>query len=151
MRNIGKMTLETVGNRELLLRRDFRAPKNLVYRTMTEPDLLVRWFDGPPGWKLVECSIDLRVDGRYRYVWTGPENDSMGLGGVYLEIVTNEMIRATELFDESWYPGDAIDTTTLSENEGVTTLSLSVVYHLKLWKRCSKRLWKKVWPEVMTN
>ena len=57
------------------------------------------------------CKIDLSVGGAYRYVWRKEGVSDMGLGGVFQEIVSPERIVATERFDESWYPGDALDTT----------------------------------------
>lgn len=52
----------------------------------------------------------------------------MGWGGVYREIVPPERVVATELFDESWYPGEALVTTALSEQGGRTTLTLTILY-----------------------
>jgi uncharacterized protein YndB with AHSA1/START domain len=53
------------------------------------------------------CEIDLRVGGKYRYVWQHTNGNKMGMGGVYREITPPERIVSTEKFDESWYPGEA--------------------------------------------
>jgi len=75
------------------------------------------------------CEIDLRVGGKYRYVWkkesTGHE---MGIGGEYREIDRPEKLVATEKFDDPWYEGDAFSTLTLTESDGVTTLRNVVTY-----------------------
>jgi len=71
------------------------------------------------------CEVDLRVGGKYRYVWRKGDKD-MGMGGVFREIVRPERIVATEAFDDPWYPGEAIDTTTFVERAGKTTVTTTV-------------------------
>jgi len=90
-----------------------------------------RWLGVHNGWILAGCDIDLRVGGRYRYVWRNPQGTEMGMGGVYREIMAPERLVATEKFDESWYPGEAVDTTVLVEREGRTTLTITVRYESK--------------------
>ena len=77
---------------------------------------------------MAECEIDLRVGGKYRYVWTGPNGFRMGLSGEYREIVAPERYVATEVFDESWYPGEAIDTCVLTEQGNQTLATTTVLY-----------------------
>jgi uncharacterized protein YndB with AHSA1/START domain len=103
----------------------------MVFDAMTKPELLMRWFSGPPGWSLVVCEVDLKVGGAYRYVWRGPDGAEMGMGGVFREVVVPERIVATEAFDQSWYPGSAVSTVTLVEQGGRTTLTLTVRYESK--------------------
>ena len=55
----------------------------------------------------------------------------MGMGGVYREIVRPERIVCTEKFDDPWYEGDAIDTTTFVERAGKTTMTTTVLYASK--------------------
>jgi uncharacterized protein YndB with AHSA1/START domain len=73
------------------------------------------------------CEVDLRVGGKYRYVWRGPKGQDLGLGGVFREIVKPERIVATEAFDAPWHPGEAIDTTTFVERSGRTTVTTTVL------------------------
>ena len=124
--------LSTPSDREIVVERDFDAPRQLVFDAFTRPELVRRWLLGPDGWTMPVCEIDLKVGGRYRYVWrkesTGTE---MGMGGVFREIVRPEKLVATEKFDESWYPGEAIDTTVFEERGGVTKMTLSVLYESK--------------------
>ncbi len=127
MMNAGSLTVTTPSDREIQMMRSFNAPRKLVYDAMTRPELLRRWFSGPPGWTLAVCDIDLRVGGAYRYVWRG-DGIEMGMGGVYLEIVPPERIVQTEKFDVAWYPGEAVGTLTLAEHNGKTTITLSVRY-----------------------
>ena len=131
MKNTGTLKLTTPTEREIVMTRVFDAPRHLVFDALTKPELLKRWFFGPPGWSLAVCEIDLRVGGVYRYVWHHTNGTDMGMGGIYREIVTPERIVATEKFDESWYPGEAVDTTTLSEQDGKTTFTLTILYESK--------------------
>ena len=66
--------------------------------------------------------------GAYRYVWRGPDGTEMGMGGAYREIVVPERIVATEKFDQSWYPGEAVVTISLVEHAGQTTLTQTILY-----------------------
>ena len=108
--------------------RVFDAPRRLVFDAYTTPDLLKRWLGVFGGWSLVVCEIDLKVGGAYRYVWRNTKGTDMGMGGVYREIVPPERVVATESFDESWYPGEALDTSVLVEQGGKTTLTTTVLY-----------------------
>ena len=73
-------------------------------------------------------AVDLRVGGAYRYVWRGDNGNEIGMGGIFREIVRPERIVCAEKFDESWYPGDAVDTTTFVERGGKTTVTTTVLY-----------------------
>jgi uncharacterized protein YndB with AHSA1/START domain len=108
--------------------RVFDAPRNLVFEAYTKPELLKRWLGVHGGWSWAVCEIDLRVGGAYRYVWRGPDGTEMGMGGVYREVAAPERIVATESFDQSWYPGDAVSTTVIIEQGGRTTLTITVRY-----------------------
>lgn len=125
MLNTGTLQVSTPSPREVVMTRVFDAPRHLVYEAMTRPDLLKRWF-GPHGWSLVVCEIDFRVGGAWRYVLEGPDGRSMGMGGEYREIVPGERTVHTESFDD--YPGDSVVTVVLTEHEGRTTLTGTVLY-----------------------
>ena len=124
----GTLQVTTPSDREIAMTRVFDAPRRLVWDAHTKPELLKRWLGVHRGWTLAVCDIDLRVGGAYRYVWRGPDRADMGMGGVFREIVAPERMVATEKFDESWYPGEAVDTTVLVEQGGRTTLTLTVRY-----------------------
>jgi uncharacterized protein YndB with AHSA1/START domain len=117
---------------EILIARDFHAPRQLVFEAFTKPELVRRWLLGPDGWTMPVCEIDLRPGGAYRYVWrkdaTGTE---MGMGGIFRAVVRPERLVATEKFDDAWYPGEAVDTTTFAEKAGVTEVRLTVLYESK--------------------
>ena len=128
MTNTATLQITTPTEREIVMTRVFDAPRRLVFDAHTKPELVRRWLLGPPGWSMPVCEIDLRVGGTYRYVWRNDHGTEMGMGGVFREIVPPERLVATEAFDESWYPGEALDTTVLVEQDGRTTLTLTVLY-----------------------
>jgi uncharacterized protein YndB with AHSA1/START domain len=116
------------GDREIVMTRVFHAPRRLVFEAMTKPELVKKWLLGPPGWTMPVCEIDLRVGGSYRYVWRHSDGNEMGMGGVYREVMAPERVVATEKFDQAWYPGEAVGTLLLSEQEGKTTVTQTVLY-----------------------
>src|SRR4051795_5531657 len=110
MKNTGTLQVSTRGDREIVMTRDFAAPRQLVFDAFTKPELVRRWLLGPPGWTMPVCEIDLRVGGAYRYVWRSEKDGSqMGMGGVFREVVPLERLVASEKFDDAWYPGEALD------------------------------------------
>ena len=128
MKNAGTLKLTTPTDREISMTRVFDAPRRLVFDAFTKPELVKQWLLGPPGWSMPLCEIDLRVGGKYRYVWRNVNGNEMGMGGVYREIVAPARIVATERFDESWYPGEAVGTVVLVEQGGMTTLTQTLLY-----------------------
>jgi len=128
MKNAGTLKLTTPTDREISMTRVFDAPRRLVFDAFTKPELVKRWLLGPPGWTMPVCEIDLRVGGAYRYVWRHADGREMGMGGIYREIVPQERLVCTELFDEAWYPGEALVTTILAEQGGRTTLTSTMLY-----------------------
>jgi uncharacterized protein YndB with AHSA1/START domain len=131
MKNAGKLQITTPSDRELAMIRSFDAPRSLLWDAWTKPELLKRWLGVRGGWTFAVCEVDLKVGGKYRYVWRGPSGAEMGMGGVFREVVKPERLVATEKFDESWYEGDAVDTTTFVERAGKTTVTTTVQYASK--------------------
>ena len=127
MKNSGNLTVTTPSDREIAMSRVFHAPRNLVFDAYTKPELVTRWLGMVEGWTFDACEIDLRVGGKYRYVWNGPDGASFCIRGAFLEIVPNERLVATEAFDEPFNQGEAIDTVTFVERSGKTTLTVSVL------------------------
>jgi uncharacterized protein YndB with AHSA1/START domain len=128
MKNAGTLKLTTPTDCEISMTRVFDAPRRLVFDAFTKPELVKRWLLGPPGWTMPVCEIDLMVGGAYRYVWRHADGREMGMGGIYREIVPQERLVCTELFDEAWYPGEALVTTILAEQGGRTTLTSTMLY-----------------------
>lgn len=129
MKNSATFDITARGDREIVITRSFDAPRSLVFEAYTKPELVKRWLLGPDGWSMPVCEINLRVGGKYRYVWKNDETGhEMGMGGVYREIIPQERIVATEKFDEAWYPGEAVGTIVLTERAGKTTLTQTILY-----------------------
>lgn len=122
------MQVTTPSDREIVVTRAFDAPRTLVFDAFTVPELLQQWFHGPEGWTLTGCDVDLRVGGAYRYVWDGPEGVVMGISGVFTEVDPPARYAATELFDEAWYPGEALSTVELTEHDGLTLMTMTIRY-----------------------
>jgi len=129
MMNTGSLKLATRGEREIVMTREFNAPRRLLFDAFTKPELVKQWLLGPPGWSMPVCEIDLKVGGKYRYVWRqDSDGTEMGMGGVYREIVAPERLVSTEKFDEAWYPGEAVGTIVLSEHGGKTTITQTILH-----------------------
>jgi uncharacterized protein YndB with AHSA1/START domain len=121
--------VSTPTDREIQVTRQFDAPRGMVFDAFTKPELVRRWLLGPPGWTMPVCEIDLRPGGAYRYVWRhDSDGKEMGMGGLFREIVRPERLVATERFDESWYGGEALDTTVFVEEGGATRITITVLY-----------------------
>ena len=122
---IGETTFTTPSDREIEMTRLFDAPRQLVFDAFTNPAHVPHWF-GPRGWSVPVCEIDLRPGGSWRYVLRGPDGEEMGMSGVYREIKPPERIVTTESFDD--YPGESINTLTLTEEDGRTRYTVTVLY-----------------------
>ena len=122
MKNTGTLKVVVQGDREILMTRVFDAPRALVFKALTTPALLMRWF-GPHEWSLVECEIDLRVGGAWRFLSRGPNGRTMGMRGTYREIAPPERLQYTETFDDFAHAGEALVIVTLVEENGRTTLT----------------------------
>jgi uncharacterized protein YndB with AHSA1/START domain len=109
---------------QILITREFAAPKHLVYRAWTTPDLIKRWWSGDRG-EVTSVEVDLRVGGAWRYVMTANAGFEVAFHGEYREIVPNERIIATEVF-EGMPDAYAITTVTFTEEDGRTTLTMLV-------------------------
>jgi uncharacterized protein YndB with AHSA1/START domain len=127
-KNVGKLQVTAPSDREIAMTRVFDAPRGMVFDAWTKPELLKRWLGVRGGWTFPICEVDLKVGGKYRYVWRSPDGKEMGMGGVFREIVRPERLVATEKFDDPWYDGDAVDTTTFVEKGGRTTVTTTVLY-----------------------
>jgi uncharacterized protein YndB with AHSA1/START domain len=120
------VTIATPTDREVVVTRAFDAPRALVFDAYTQPDLLKRWY-GAPGRSLVVCEIDLRVGGAYHFVWQGPGRKDVGMRGVHREVVRPERLVRTETW-EDWDAGEILETTVLTERNGITTLTSTGLY-----------------------
>jgi uncharacterized protein YndB with AHSA1/START domain len=125
----GSATVELPTDEQILITREFDAPKHLVYRAWTMPELVRRWWHANRG-EVTVAEIDLRVGGRWRYVAVTPDGFEVGFHGEYREIVPDERIVSTEVY-EGMPQGEGpeqgtLNTATFTETEGRTTLTILV-------------------------
>jgi uncharacterized protein YndB with AHSA1/START domain len=122
-----KVTLPA--DEQILITREFDAPKHLVYKAFTTPELVKRWWHANRG-EMTVAEIDLRVGGKWRYVMVAEGDFEVGFHGEYREIVPNERIVSTEVYEGM--PGaEAVNTMTLTEADGRTTLEILVQHASK--------------------
>jgi uncharacterized protein YndB with AHSA1/START domain len=126
------LSIALPSDREIVVTREFAAPRELVFDCWTIPALIRRWL-GPPDWEMIHCEFDARVGGKWRFVSRGPTGYEMGHGGVISEIVRPEWIKTTEVFDEDWTGGETINSNAFTDlGGGRRTLStLTVLYASK--------------------
>jgi uncharacterized protein YndB with AHSA1/START domain len=123
-----KVTLPT--DEQILIEREFDAPRHLVYRAYTTPELVTRWWHAKRG-EVTLVEIDLRAGGKWRYVMVATDGSEVGFHGEYHEVVPDERLVATEVYEglpEEVSEEDAatLNTTTFAEADGRTTLTILV-------------------------
>ena len=123
-----RVTLPT--DEQILITRQFAAPKHLVYKAFTTPELVKRWWHANRG-EMTIAEIDLRVGGKWRYVMVGDDGIEVGFHGEYREIVPNERVVSTEIYEGlpegvSEEEGATVNTAMFTETDGLTTLAILV-------------------------
>jgi uncharacterized protein YndB with AHSA1/START domain len=109
---------------QVMITREFDAPRGLVYTAWTTPDLVRRWWSANRG-EMTVADIDLRVGGAWRYAMIAHGQFEVGFHGVYREIVPNERIVSTEVY-EGAPEVEAVTTVTFDERDGSTTVTILV-------------------------
>ena len=122
----GTAKVTTPADDQILITREFDAPKNLVYQVWTTPELIKRWWSGGLG-EVTIAEVDLRVGGRWRYVMVAPDG-GCAFHGEYREVVPNERLVLTEVFEMDGRSDDdaVVNTVTFTEDNGRTTLTMLV-------------------------
>jgi uncharacterized protein YndB with AHSA1/START domain len=126
----GSATLTLPTDEQILITRGFAAPKHLVYKAWTTPELVKRWWNAKRG-EVTLAEIDLRVGGKWRYVMIADGGFEVGFHGEYLELVPDERIVSTEVYEGlpegvSEEDGATVNTATFAEADGRTTLTLLI-------------------------
>ncbi|HEY7607165.1 MAG TPA: SRPBCC family protein [Actinomycetes bacterium] len=119
-----KVTFPT--DEQVLIVREFDAPRHLVYKAWTTPELVRRWWTGNRG-EMTLAEIDLRVGGRWRYVMVAGDGTEVAFHGEYREVVPEERIVYSEVF-EGAPDAEALTVVTFTEAAGRTTLTILVRY-----------------------
>jgi uncharacterized protein YndB with AHSA1/START domain len=114
------LTVTLPSDLEIVMTREFQAPRRLVYEAFTRPEHLKRWW-GPRYLELSVCEVDLREGGSWRFVQRAPDGQEFGFRGVYQEIAPPERLVYTFIF-EPMPEHDAVVTIVFEERIGRTTL-----------------------------
>ena len=125
-KNSAVVTLQ--GDNDLVITREFNAPKRLVWRVLTEPELIRKWWHANRG-EVTVCEVDFRVGGRWRYVSVTPDGFEVAFSGQYREIEPGERVVHTELYEgipDATDADAAVNTVTLAEHDGRTTMTVHV-------------------------
>ena len=126
----GSATVTLPTDEQILITREFDAPKHLVYKAFTTPELVKRWWHANRGEATI-AEIDLRAGGKWRYVMVTDDGIEVGFHGEYREIVPGERIVSTEIYEglpEGVSDEDAatVNTATFADADGRTTLTILV-------------------------
>lgn len=110
---------------EILITRKFDAPKHLVYKALTTPELIKRWWSAKRG-EVTVAEVDLRVGGKWRYLMVTDGGYEVGFHGEYRELVPDELIVCTEIYEgvPEIEENVAVNTMRLVELDGRTTLTV---------------------------
>jgi uncharacterized protein YndB with AHSA1/START domain len=122
----GSSVVKYSSDLEIVTTREFDAPLELVFDVLTKPEHVRNWF-APFEDRVTECSIDLRVGGDYRIVFVTPDGKECAFRGTYLEVEPPTRTVASWLF-EGWPDAWADETVELQETDGVTTLTMTMVF-----------------------
>jgi len=125
----GTAVVTLPSDREIEITRVFEAPAKLVFDVWTTPEHVRNWW-GYESDPMTVCDIDLRVGGTYRFVAANADYGEVAFHGLYKEIERPHRLLSTEVFEG--YPDAAtVNTLTLEENEGVTTMTILVLHESK--------------------
>src|ERR1700680_4120027 len=122
MTNSGLAVVTLPTDTQILITRDFDAPKNLVYKAWTTPELIKRWWAGDRG-EVTIAEVDLRVGGKWRYVMIANGGFEVAFHGEYREVIPNERVVSIEIF-EAIPDVEVVVTYTFTESNGRTTLTM---------------------------
>ena len=121
------LSISTPGDRQIVVTREFLAPRELVFLCYSKPELLRRWY-GMPEWTTHICEIDFRVGGKWRLGQRSPNGYELASQGLYTAIVAPERIEQTEYYDDNWTQGGTVNVMTFTERDGVATSTMTITY-----------------------
>jgi len=124
--NANRTSMELPSDEEILITRTFRAPADIVFDAWTKPEHVRRWWAPKSrGVTVVQCDVDLRPGGAYRYVLAVGDAPPLAFFGEYREVARPTRLVYTQRFEPSPgepLPGEAVITVTFDERDGATTL-----------------------------
>lgn len=133
--NPAQLSVSTPTDLEIVMTRQFNAPRQDVWRAMTEPELLRRWLFSPEGWKMTDCTMDNRVGGRYRWAWSDASGtEVLIISGVNKEVTPPSRMVHTETMQMpacGGPVGELLATIELTEKDSGTFLKMTLVFDSK--------------------
>jgi uncharacterized protein YndB with AHSA1/START domain len=128
---LGRGTVtEIMDDTHVKITRAFDAPRHLIWRAHTEPELMKRWLLGPDGWVMTVCELDPTAGAAYRYAWApeeGHPGEAFGFEGETLVVDPERRLVSTERMTGLDAPGTVNDLT-LDEADGVTLMTIYITY-----------------------
>lgn len=142
MMNALRLSVTTPSDLEILMQRSFRAPRRFVWDAMTRPEWLRRWLFSPEGWSMTECEMDVRVGGKFRWAWSGPDGQAaLAIWGEHREVVPPHRIVHTERMEmfgpcatgggEAESDWELLATLELTEQGELTHLKMTLLFPSK--------------------
>jgi uncharacterized protein YndB with AHSA1/START domain len=124
------VSVTTPSDLEFELARTFNAPRHLVWKAVTEPELVKRWMHRPEGWEMPVCEADMRVGGAFHRAWRGPDGTAISQRGVFRELEPPERMVRIETMELGGVPqgGEKLMTAVLTESAGETRLTITFRY-----------------------
>jgi uncharacterized protein YndB with AHSA1/START domain len=122
-------TVTTPTDHDIVIIREFNAPRRFVFEAWTNPEYLPQWMLGPDGWTMTICEIDLRPGGPWRCAWRNTEGAEMNLSGTYQEVNPYDRVVYTESWGDPW--PESICILDFTERNGVTTMVNTLRYPTK--------------------
>ena len=119
----------TSGDTDFVIKRVLDAPRKVVWAAWTHPKHIPMWLLGPEGWTMPVCELDLRVGGKWRYVWRKGDGTELTLTGIVKEVQSPEKLVMTESWGEPW--PETLNTLVMKEEAGQTHVTLTVRYPSK--------------------
>lgn len=139
MQRAGTLQIATPTDTTIVATRIFNAPRRLVWDAMTKAELVRRWMYCPPGWSWAECTMDVRVGGRLRWAWNGPDGTlALSISGEHREVTPPARVVHTERMEmgpgagtcgpewEGGDPGDLLVTLELEEHGKETRMTMTI-------------------------
>jgi len=123
-----RTTVERKSERELVVTRTFNGPARIVFEAWTKPELIKRWWvPRSMGMSLLSCEMDVRVGGKYRFVFGHDASKPMAFFGRYIEVTRySRLVWTNEESDDG-----AVTTVTFEEQDGKTLLAMHELYPSK--------------------
>jgi len=137
------LQVTTPSDLEIVMTRSFQAPRALVWQALTRSDLVQKWMFTPPGWSWAACEMDVRVGGRYRWAWNGPDGRiALTIEGEHTEVVPPSRIVHDEHMQmgpgaggdcggQDAEPWQLTACSELTESDGRTLLTMTLTFPSK--------------------